>query len=101
MSNRMNVLDDGTVLTFRFSPLKTLVVNRNAEEIIFGKRKVKFEEVVGFWKNYRFIRRRKVYYVVILTEKIMTQITPYMDEYDVDDVIGYLRNILGDDKYGR
>ncbi len=95
------MLDDGIVLTFRFSPLKTLVVNRNAKEIIIGKRKVKFEEVVGFWKNYRFIGRKRMYYVMLLTKKIMMQITPEMDEYDVDEVIGYLRDILGDDKYGR
>ncbi len=97
----MKIMDDGTTLLFRFSPFKTLSLNRNSRTITLGKTEIPFDEVKGFWKNYRISGKKKVYFVVLLTKNKMLHITPDMDEYDVDEVIGYLIDILGEDKYAR
>ena len=97
----MKVLDDGNVIEIRFSPLNSIAIDREGREIIIGKKSIKFSDVRGFWKNYRLKGRRKVFYVVLLTHTMIERITPEMDEYDVDEVISYLRDLLGDDKYGR
>jgi hypothetical protein len=97
----MKILDDGTTLTFRFSPAKTLTVDRERKKIMFGKNTAKFEDVKGFWKNFRFKGKKRVFYVVILTNKEMTRITPEIDEYDVDQIIVELKKILGEDKYAK
>lgn len=97
----MKVLDDGNTIEIRFSPLRSITIDRKEKEIKVGKKSIKFSEVKGFWKNYRYRGKRRVFYVVLLTPKAMERITPEMDEYDVDEVIGYLKEILGDDKYGR
>ena len=97
----MKVLDDGNTIEIRFSPLKSIFIDRDEEEIRVGKKAIKFSDVKGFWKNYRYKGRKRVFYVVLLTSGEMKRITPEMDEYDVDEIIRYLRDLLGDDRYGR
>ncbi len=97
----MKTMDDGITLTFKFSPSKSLIVNRNDKKIVFGKLSIKFSEVRGFWKNYRFKGKKRVFYVVILTNKMMQRITPELDEYDVEQIVAELKKILGEDKYAR
>ena len=97
----MKVLADENSIEIRFSPGHTLVLYRKERKMKIGRREVPYSEVKGFWKNYRFKGKRKVFYVVLLTGEWMERITPEMDEYDVDEVIKYLRQELGDDKYAR
>ncbi len=97
----MKVLADENSIEIRFSPAHTLVLYRKARKMKIGRREVPYSEVKGFWKNYRFKGKKKVFYVVLLTGEWMERITPEMDEYDVDEVIKYLRQELGDDKYAR
>ena len=97
----MKILDDGGIIEIRFSPLRSLLIDRKEKEIRIGKKRIPFSNVRGFWKNYRFKGRKKLFYVVLLTGDAMEQLTPEIDEYDVDEVVRYLRDLLGDDKYGR
>lgn len=97
----MKIFDDGKVLEFRFSPGNTLLIDRNEKMIKYKKQEANFEDVKGFWKNYVIRRKKKRYYVVLLTQKWMAPVTPEMDEYDVDEVIHYLIEIFGEEKYAR
>ncbi len=97
----MKVLDDGSTLEIRFSPLSSIVMDRKAKKLRIAHKEISYSEIKGFWKNYRFRGKKKVFYVVLLTGDWMGRITPEMDEYDVDEVIRYLREELGDDKYAR
>ncbi len=96
----MKVLDDGNLLEIRFFK-DTLKIYRKNETIEYNKKTWKFSDIKGFWKNYRFKGKKKVYYVIMLTSKSMERVTPEIDEYDIDEIINYLRKILGDDKYAR
>jgi hypothetical protein len=87
----MRVLDDGVLLEIRF-PTKTLLIDRKSRVLRYGKWEVKWDNIKGYWKNYRFKGRKRVFYVVLLTPERMERITPEMDEYDVDEVLGYLRS---------
>lgn len=96
----VKVLDDGNLLEIRFFK-DTLKIHRKKGTIEYNKKIWKFSDIKGFWKNYRFKGKKKVYYVIMLTNKSMERITPETDEYDIDEIINYLRKILGDDKYAR
>jgi len=97
----MKLLDDGMELEIRFLHAPAIKIHRKREELTLGKKTWKFSEIKGFWKNYRFRCKKKVFYIVMLTEKEMIRLTPEIDEYDIDEIVKYLRETLGDDKYAR
>ncbi len=90
----MRFEDDGVEVVFHFGPLKSLKINRKYRYLEYGKWQVKFDEIKGYWKNYRFAGRKLVYYIVLLTSDKMAPITPEMDEYDVNEVYTYLKKII-------
>ena len=93
----MRVEDDGNELTFHFSPFKLLIVSRVNRTLKYDKFKIRWDEIKGFWKNYRIRGRKKVYYVVLLTVKQMDRITPELDEYDTDEVLRYLKEVIDEE----
>lgn len=96
----MRFLDDGNTMEFRFTH-SSLIIDRGNQKIKYKKQETSFQDVRGFWKNFVLKRKKKYYYVVLLTRNWMTPITPEMDEYDVDEVIHYLIEFFGEDKYAR
>ena len=90
----MRVEEDDELLIFRFSPFHSLKIYKKQEILEWEGRKIKFEEIIGYWKNYRRVRRKNVYYVVLLTSKRMAPITPLLDEYDADVVLKNLRRLI-------
>ncbi len=90
----MRVEEDTSVLIFKFSFFKSLVVDKIKEVIKYQGDEIPFSSVKGYWKNYRVVRRKKVYYVMLLTSQKMFPITPHIDEYDADEVLNGLRKLL-------
>ena len=87
----MRMEDDGNMMVFKFTPISSLVIDRKSKILKFKSWKVPFSEVKGYWKNHRIKGGRIVYYIMLLTSKKMDRITPEMDEYDVDEVLEYLK----------
>ncbi|NPA75616.1 MAG: hypothetical protein GXO25_06010 [Euryarchaeota archaeon] len=87
----MRVADDGVVLEIHFAT-KTLILDRKARLLRYGKWDVPWKDIKGYWKNYRFKGRKRVFYIMLLTPTRMDRITPEIDEYDADEVLHYLRS---------
>ena len=90
----MRVEEDSTVLIFRFSPFKSLTLDKIKKVIRYRGDEIPFSTVKGYWKNYRFVWRKKIYYVMLLTSQKMFPVTPNIDEYDAEEVLNVFRKLL-------
>ncbi len=90
----MRIQEDEELVIFKFSPLHTLKIHKKDGFVEWEGRRISFQDIIGYWKNFRRVRRKNVYYVMLLTSKSMAPITPHLDEYDADEVLRYLRKII-------
>ncbi len=90
----MRVEEDSIILRIKFSPLQSLKINKKEGYLEWSHERINFESILGYWKNYRKVRGKNVYYVMLLTSKRMIPITPLLDEYDADEVLNYLKRVV-------
>lgn len=82
-------------ITFKFGLLRKLIIDAKERKICGSFGDVKFDEVVGAWKNYRKKGSKIVYYVQLLTKNKIYTITPEMErERDVREILKALKKFL-------
>jgi len=90
----MRAEEDDEVIIFKFSPIRSLKIHKKEKVVEWRGEKIKFDKIIGYWKNFRTLRRKNVYYVMLLTSKRMIPITPLLDEYDADEILSYLKRVI-------
>ena len=89
----MEIRENGEIVV-KFNPLKKLVFDRENRVIKYWGGEIYFYQVMGYWKNYRPVGGKMLYYAVLLTREKMHRITPEISEEEVEKVLNILRDLV-------
>ncbi len=91
----MKKVVEGDRVSFRFSTLKKLVIDKEKGSIEYWDGNIPFSSVRGYWKNYHPKGKKMVYYVMLLTSQKLHKITPELgNEGLVDEILDILQKYV-------
>lgn len=93
----MKCIKTSDKIIFKFGIFRRIVIDLQERKIYGNFGEVRFENIMGAWKNFRrsFYKKKNSYYVQILTSEKIYTITPLLKkEKEASEILSVLKSVL-------